>query len=235
MEKNSKLYLAYGSNLNLKQMNHRCPTAKVVGASVLPDCRLRFRGYPGKAFATVESAKGCSVPVLIWKIMKRDESNLDRYEGYPSHYRKETRTVEMNGKTVNAMIYIMNEKNPYNQPSPSYCRTILKGYSDAGFDPEVLNRYVTENLSAKNLARSSETNKAFDLDDTAMPGGISLSSMTAAIREQIMAIRDSGETNMFDVKTVQYLAYHRGFYDLVIYLEDHVKEYSHFILTGEET
>ena len=34
--------------------------------------------------------------------------------------------------------------------------------------------------------------------------------MTDAIREQIMAIRDSGLTNMFDIKTVQRLAYDTG-------------------------
>ena len=59
--------------------------------------------------------------------------------------------------------------------------------------------------------------------------------MTEKIKEQILAIRDSGETNMFDVKTVQYLAYHRDFYELVTYLEDHKVEYIHFIMTGEAT
>lgn len=59
--------------------------------------------------------------------------------------------------------------------------------------------------------------------------------MTDKVREQIMAIRDSGETNMFDVKTVQYLAYHRNFYELVVFLEEHRKEYVHFIMTGEES
>ena len=28
-----KLYIAYGSNLNLSQMKHRCPTARVIGTS----------------------------------------------------------------------------------------------------------------------------------------------------------------------------------------------------------
>ena len=59
--------------------------------------------------------------------------------------------------------------------------------------------------------------------------------MTEKIKEQILAIRDSGETNMFDVKTVQYLAYHRDFYELVTYLEEHRKEYVRFIMTGEAT
>lgn len=58
--------------------------------------------------------------------------------------------------------------------------------------------------------------------------------MTEKIRSQIMAIRDSGETNMFDIHTVQYIANREGFYELVVYLEEHQREYVHFIFTGEE-
>ena len=38
---------------------------------------------------------------------------------------------------------------------------------------------------------------------------------------------------MFDIPVVQRLAYDRGYYELVTYLEEHRKEYVHFILTGE--
>ena len=57
--------------------------------------------------------------------------------------------------------------------------------------------------------------------------------MTVAVREQILAIRASGETNMFDAQTVQRLAMERGYYDLADYIEVDVKAYAHFILTGE--
>ena len=57
--------------------------------------------------------------------------------------------------------------------------------------------------------------------------------MTEEIREQIMAIRDTGLTNMFDINMVQRLAYERDFYELVLYLEDHRSEYVKFIMTGE--
>ena len=57
--------------------------------------------------------------------------------------------------------------------------------------------------------------------------------MNETIKEQILAIRDTGLTNMFDVNEVQRLAYERDFYDLVIYLEDNRKEYVQFIMTGE--
>ena len=58
--------------------------------------------------------------------------------------------------------------------------------------------------------------------------------MEEKVKEQILAIRDTGLTNMFDINTVQRLAYRRDFYELVLYLEDHRKEYANFILTGEE-
>ena len=58
--------------------------------------------------------------------------------------------------------------------------------------------------------------------------------MTEKVRDQILKIRDSGATNMFAVNTVQRIAYKRGFYDLVNYIEDNRKGYVHFIFTGEE-
>ena len=57
--------------------------------------------------------------------------------------------------------------------------------------------------------------------------------MDAKVKEQILAIRDTGLTNMFDIPMVQRLAYDRGFYELVCWLEEHRKEYTHFILTGK--
>lgn len=58
--------------------------------------------------------------------------------------------------------------------------------------------------------------------------------MTEKVKEQILAIRDTGLTNMFDVTTVQRLAYERNFYKLALFLEEHRREYVQFILTGEE-
>ena len=57
--------------------------------------------------------------------------------------------------------------------------------------------------------------------------------MTEIVKEQILAIRETGITNMFDLPMVQRLAYDRGYYDAVCWIEDHKKEYVHFILTGE--
>ena len=58
--------------------------------------------------------------------------------------------------------------------------------------------------------------------------------MKDKVRKQILTIRDTGLTNMFDVVAVQRIANDMGFYELVLYLEENRKEYAHFILTGEE-
>ena len=58
--------------------------------------------------------------------------------------------------------------------------------------------------------------------------------MTDKVFRALMRIRNSGATNMFDTNTVQRLAYDAGEYELVTYIEEHRKEYTHFILTGRE-
>lgn len=58
--------------------------------------------------------------------------------------------------------------------------------------------------------------------------------MTETIRNQILAIRDTGLTNMFDVHMVQRLAFDRNYFELVNFLEEHRKEYVRFILSGDE-
>lgn len=57
--------------------------------------------------------------------------------------------------------------------------------------------------------------------------------MTDKVREQILAVRRTGRTNMFDIPMVQYIANEMRFYELVIFLEEHRSKYVHFILTGE--
>ena len=42
MEK--RYYIAYGSNLNVQQMRMRCPSARIIGTSVLEDHKLLFKG-----------------------------------------------------------------------------------------------------------------------------------------------------------------------------------------------
>ena len=58
--------------------------------------------------------------------------------------------------------------------------------------------------------------------------------MTEKIREQIFAVRDSGVANMCDMAAVQRAAFDRGFYELVLFIEENRDAYWEFILTGKE-
>ena len=58
--------------------------------------------------------------------------------------------------------------------------------------------------------------------------------MTEKVFKALMRIRDSGATNMFDTNMVQRLAYDADEFELVNYIEEHKKEYAHFIMTGRE-
>ncbi|MFZ5944283.1 MAG: gamma-glutamylcyclotransferase family protein [Bacillota bacterium] len=159
------LYIAYGSNLNLPQMSFRCPTAKVVGTSEIKDYELLFRGGRTSSVATVEPLKGSSVPVLLWKLKERDLQALDRYEGYPSFYRKEILDVAMRGKTVPAMGYIMNDGHPFGSPSDYYLNTILEGYQSASFDTEFLEQAVEKSIRLAREQQEQEPDQGtlFDL------------------------------------------------------------------------
>ncbi|MCM1267482.1 MAG: helix-turn-helix domain-containing protein [Bacteroidales bacterium] len=124
-------YIAYGSNLNVEQMRYRCPDAEAVGTGVIRDYRLTFKALGLSAFATIEPYGGEYVPVAVWRISRRDEAALDRYEGYPTHYMKKSIKVVMDGDTseaVEGLVYIMNPRAVPKIPSRGYFEAVLSGY-----------------------------------------------------------------------------------------------------------
>ncbi|KAF5724889.1 hypothetical protein FMUND_446 [Fusarium mundagurra] len=75
----STLYFAYGSNLHLAQMAHRCPGSVFKGKATLESYRWQVneRGVAN----VVESGSDHSVEGLLYMIGPRDERTLDRSEG----------------------------------------------------------------------------------------------------------------------------------------------------------
>ena len=86
MAKTKRYYIAYGSNLNIPQMRMRCPGARIIGTSVIPDYELLFKGSKTGSYLTIEPQAGASVPVAAWEVRKADEAARDRYEGCPDVY-----------------------------------------------------------------------------------------------------------------------------------------------------
>lgn len=64
---------------------------------------------------------------------------------------------------------------------------------------------------------------------------INAESMNEIIRKQILTIRKSGITNMFDVSKVAEISDDLGFVGLTEYLENNRRQYVQFILSGKVT
>ena len=143
-EREERLYLAYGSNLNITQMQARCPYARIAGKAELSDWRLMYKGSGSGNYLTIERAEGHKVPVAVWAVTREDEENLDWYEGFPVFYYKKNMLVtmeEIDGGTarqVNTFVYIMHEDRLLGCPSQSYVDRCMEGYQDFGFDPAIL-------------------------------------------------------------------------------------------------
>ena len=52
--------------------------------------------------------------------------------------------------------------------------------------------------------------------------------------KQLLTVRETGLTNMFDLNAVQRIAYDMDFFELVDFIEENKAAYVRFILTGEE-
>lgn len=143
-----KYYIAYGSNLNVAQMAHRCPGATVAGVGTLQGWQLNFRGSKTGAYLTIEPKPGSSVPVGVWEITKGDEKALDRYEGFPNFYYKKEMQLAMQdiltGKEseITALVYIMNEGRPAGAPTWGYVATCFEGCTDFFIGTEALEEAV---------------------------------------------------------------------------------------------
>jgi hypothetical protein len=131
MEK--RYYIAYGSNLNVRQMRMRCPSARIIGTSVLKDYELLFKGSKTGSYLTVEKKSGISVPVAVWEVTAEDEKALDRYEGFPNFYYKKELTLPIKGirtgkiRKRRVFVYIMHEDRPIGIPSIPYMQTCIQG------------------------------------------------------------------------------------------------------------
>ena len=68
-----KYYVAYGSNLNVRQMKMRCPGATILGTAKLKDYELLFKGSKTGSYLTIEKKEGSTVPVAIWEVTESDE------------------------------------------------------------------------------------------------------------------------------------------------------------------
>ncbi|HHY10218.1 MAG TPA: gamma-glutamylcyclotransferase [Firmicutes bacterium] len=130
---NTRLYFAYGSNMDRKQMEERTFTAKFKGPA-------RIRGYKfminRRGVASIVPDPARFVEGILWEISPADEKMLDSFEGVAGgYYTKETILVQerATGLMLAALVYIGAESEP-GRPREGYLEKIIKAAETNGFN-----------------------------------------------------------------------------------------------------
>jgi gamma-glutamylcyclotransferase (GGCT)/AIG2-like uncharacterized protein YtfP len=117
-----RVYFAYGSNLNRRQMAERCPSAVPLRPYELLGFKLTFRRT-----ADIERCFGHTVHGALYDLTRSDVSALDGYEGVARGiYRREAIWVSQQ----QAVTYVMEIIRPEELPSSEYFSRIKRGYLD---------------------------------------------------------------------------------------------------------
>ena len=129
-------YAAYGSNLNFEQMAVRCPKSKFIKTGFVYGYKLYFNIHADIIYTGNPNDK---VPVGIWDIHPDDWRMLDRYEGCPKYYTRDTIRVYDGKETIKCIVYLMNNKTfDVAFPDMYYLDIIAWGYEDCGLDKSYL-------------------------------------------------------------------------------------------------
>ena len=126
-----RIYIAYGANTNRRAMARRCPSAKPMGSGFIVGQRFKFNNVAD--IVPHDKSKYKDAPAVAWDITPDCEKALDRYEGFPSLYRKIDVLFQADGEYFNGFAYKMNYTG-FHTPSPMYVdgiRTGLKNFFNA--------------------------------------------------------------------------------------------------------
>ncbi|MBM4433201.1 MAG: gamma-glutamylcyclotransferase [Chloroflexi bacterium] len=124
-------YFAYGSNLNRKQMQERCPGSKPMFSAVLPNYKLVFVGWSRQwhgGVASIKAVRGEKVRGAIYDVSEECMRRLDKYEA--GYNRLKVTVFDEDGTAVEAVTYIKSGQLEETQPSKEYATVIWQGYKD---------------------------------------------------------------------------------------------------------
>lgn len=136
-------YFAYGSNLDLLQMQLRCPGAQFVSTARLDGYRLCF---PRKSFVrdcaivSIEPSPGEEVWGALYELDGTDIARLDEREGYDkrrdrqlNHFNRITVRVEgADERAVLAEVYVAVPSADPGVPTPQYVGYLIASAAECG-------------------------------------------------------------------------------------------------------
>jgi hypothetical protein len=138
----TKVYFAYGSNMNVPQMAKRCPNAQVIAPASIGDHEFIINE---RGVASIRQKSGSIVSGLLWELTYKCEQSLDRYEGVSSgHYKKVFIEV---GEFSEVLIYQASNQTEGVIARDGYLEGIIAAAKKLGMAEAVLaniERYMTK-------------------------------------------------------------------------------------------
>lgn len=113
-------------------MRERCPGARPLYKSTLPNYKLIFTGLSarrGGGTATIQRFIDEKVMGGIYELSEKELKSLDAFEG-KSYNRINVTVFTEDGEPVKAVTYIKAEQAEESKPSPEYLAIIQQGYRD---------------------------------------------------------------------------------------------------------
>jgi len=126
-------YFAYGSNLDKKQMQARCPDSQPKFTATLPNYKLAFTGWSREwhgGVATVKPFRGEKVRGAIYEVGENCLRHLDRYEA--GYARFNVIVFDEDSQPHQAVTYVKSGRLEEALPSKEYGQVIRQGYRDWG-------------------------------------------------------------------------------------------------------
>lgn len=131
----TRLYFAYGFNLNLLEMKKKCPTARVLGIAKLPEHQLNFYGHSSVWDGATESVvphPASHVWGVLYELDAAAWETLDGYEdarfdGTGAYFHYPVEVLNTKGAVIPATIYKKSVLRQPQLPSSEYLTIICQG------------------------------------------------------------------------------------------------------------
>ena len=151
-------YFAYGSNMSLRRLRERVPSARSLGCYRLAEHDLRFHkpgvDGSGKCDAFYTGQPGDELTGVLFEIDPQELSLLDRAEGCGYGYEHKTVTLCAlhTDKTVTALTYVATQVQEGLQPFTWYLNHLQAGAQENGL-PQA---YIADKIEAVSARRDPD-------------------------------------------------------------------------------
>lgn len=161
-------YFAYGSNMSVKRLKQRVPSAVPVGCHILKEHDLRFHKSSddgsGKCDAFFTGNCDNRIFGALYEIDPGEKPDLDRVEGLGYGYNeKEVTVFSVDGTPCHAYTYIATDINEALKPYSWYLNHVLIGAKDTSLPTDYIEQIsATPSFEDRNRARDAEQRSIHD-------------------------------------------------------------------------